>query len=109
MAYKKWFPDESELGRAHGYGGDYVRFSKLVLPEVDRDSIGSAAVMFDVYRDEKAAKQELRLPFRQLRYSLPPEAVAGRPLVLDTTVMAQFVYENVRPFISELADAEDLL
>ena len=104
MAYKKWFADESDYGKPYGFGGNYVEYLKMRLPECTNDQVGDVHIQFSVFAN-KAARDAGKLPFRVLTYAVPAEMVVGFSLESDPAVMRQFVYDRVQALIPDLADA----
>jgi hypothetical protein len=102
MAYKKLLIDE-----ATGIGGDYIQFREMSLPACGKNTISSGAILFWVWKNAEYAADPTKRPVFTKTYTLLPEVIADKPMVNDPVIMSQFVYENARSFIPELADAED--
>lgn len=106
MALKK------DLVREDGCIGTYIRLVDIIFPEIRKSSKFKkfGILVFHVFRDEIAAKEELRDPFKILSIEVTKEFFAGINDIFGITQdeLISEIYLR-KEHIPQLQDAEDLI
>lgn len=89
---------EMDVVKEDGTVGTYLRLIYIRFPEFRRDTqfVRRGQLTFNVYRDQAAAKEEGRQPFKQLFIEVDADFYAGIPDIFSMSFnqIAQEVYKR---------------